>query len=238
MQTKLIIATIVIAVFFTQCISEVTKVEELPEGVGKVDVTEVIVGQQYVYFKGNVEGKETWFSVMSRKVEVGQTYYYKDALEMRDFKSKELDRTFGTIFFLNQIQASSDFNLQEKTFSAEEENILNNVHSKVKPENKTDIKIEPEKGAISIAELFANSDKYADKTVKIKAKVIKFNPAIMKTNWIHLQDGTEHEGNFDLTVTSNKTFTVGDIVTIEGVVAVNKDFGAGYSYKVIVEGAK
>ena len=238
MQTKLIITTIVIAVFFSQCISEVTKVEELPEGVEKVDVTEVIAGQQYVYFKGNVEGKEMWFSAMTTKVEIGQTYYFKNALEMRDFRSKELNRTFETILFLNEIKTSSDFSLQEKTFSAEEENVLNNVHSKVKTENKTDITIESEKGAISIAELFAHRDKYASKTVKIKAKVVKFNAAIMKTNWIHLQDGTEYEGNYDLTVTSTNVFTVGDIITIEGVVAINKDFGAGYSYKVIVENAK
>ena len=59
----------------------------------------------------------------------------------------------------------------------------------------------------------------------------------MKKNWIHLQDGTENAGKFDLTVTSDGKAVVGDIITVEGKLAINKDFGYGYSYEVLVEDA-
>jgi hypothetical protein len=52
-----------------------------------------------------------------------------------------------------------------------------------------------------------------------------------------MQDGTEYNGEFDLTVTTTATVQIGDVVTIEGKVALNKDFGAGYIYNIIIENA-
>ena len=38
-------------------------------------------------------------------------------------------------------------------------------------------------------------------------------------------------------ITSKDIVKVGDVVIAEGTVAVNKDFGAGYSYPVMIEDA-
>ena len=56
----------------------------------------------------------------------------------------------------------------------------------------------------------------------------------MGKNWIHIQDGTDYEGSFDLTVTSNSTVAVDDIVVVEGKVILDKDFGFGYKYDILV----
>jgi len=103
---------------------------------------------------------------------------------------------------------------------------------------KQEIKIDHVPGEITISELFSKKDSYAGKTVKIKGQVTKFNPAIMNKNWIHLQDGTEADGKFDLTVTSDIEVSVEDVVTLEGVIALNKDFGFGYFYEVLMEDAR
>ena len=55
----------------------------------------------------------------------------------------------------------------------------------------------------------------------------------MKRNWIHLQDGSKDD--FDLVVTSNAFVPEGTIVTIKAKVVLNKDFGAGYRYDLILE---
>ena len=62
----------------------------------------------------------------------------------------------------------------------------------------------------------------------------------MGKNWVHIQDGTgDPKGNtHDLVVTTQDDAAKGDIVTVSGVVAADKDFGAGYRYDVIVEDAK
>ena len=73
------------------------------------------------------------------------------------------------------------------------------------------------------------------KVIKVTGKCIKLNRMIMGRNWVHLQDGSGN--NFDLTVTTTENVELGSIVTLEGTIALNKDFGAGYKYNVILEGA-
>ncbi len=70
--------------------------------------------------------------------------------------------------------------------------------------------------------------------------MVKFTPRIMGKNWLHLQDGSGDTaaGTHDLTVTTNVTAKVGDTVLISGAVTLDKDFGEGYKYDVIIEDAK
>lgn len=93
------------------------------------------------------------------------------------------------------------------------------------------------KGGYTVEELFAKKDKLSGKKVTVRGKVAKFSPGIMGKNWIHLQDGSGKQGTNDMTVTTNQTAAVGDIVLITGNLVTNKDFGAGYKYEVIIEEA-
>lgn len=103
------------------------------------------------------------------------------------------------------------------------------------------IKVEKADGANGhrIAEIYALRASLKDASVVIRAKVVKFSPNIMGRNWVHLRDGSGSRTaqDDDLTVTTKDDASVGDIVIVRGVVRVNKDFGAGYSYPVIIEDA-
>jgi len=59
----------------------------------------------------------------------------------------------------------------------------------------------------------------------------------MGRNFVHLQDGTGDANSNDLLITSKQTANVGDQVTISGVVTLNRDFGSGYSYPLLIEEA-
>jgi uncharacterized protein YycO len=74
-------------------------------------------------------------------------------------------------------------------------------------------------------------------TVSAQGKVVKVLNGIMKRNFIHVQDGTGDAETNDLIVTSKQSARVGDMVTITGVVAANRDFGSGYKYPLLVENA-
>ena len=71
-------------------------------------------------------------------------------------------------------------------------------------------------------------------------KVVKANSGILGRNWLHLRDGSgaEKSGDNDLTVTGAGSAKVGDTVRAVGVLAADKDFGAGYAYGVILEDAE
>ena len=88
--------------------------------------------------------------------------------------------------------------------------------------------IKPENG-ISLEKLFSKN------SIIVKGKVTKINYGIMDRNWIHISDGTEFEGKKSLTVTTQDSVNIGDIVTFEGTIILNKDFGHGYIYDIILE---
>jgi hypothetical protein len=95
--------------------------------------------------------------------------------------------------------------------------------------------IQPCEGCVRISDLFSGKKSYDGKVIRITGKVTKFNAGIMGRNWVHLQDGSEFEGEYDLTVTTAGVATVGDVMTFEGKIALDKDFGYGYFYKIIME---
>ena len=52
-----------------------------------------------------------------------------------------------------------------------------------------------------------------------------------------MRDGTGAAGTNDLTVTSRDVAAVGQIVTVTGKVVLDKDFGAGYTFPVLMDDA-
>lgn len=97
--------------------------------------------------------------------------------------------------------------------------------------------IEKAEGGLTIAEVYANRQDLASKEVLIRGRVVKFNPEIMDRNWLHIQDGSGEAGTNDITVTTADQAEVGSVVTIRGTLTLDKDFGFGYAYDVLIEEA-
>ena len=93
-------------------------------------------------------------------------------------------------------------------------------------------------GGKTVAEVFAEKNSLAGKPIILRGKVVKTNANIMGKNWLHVRDGTGVEGSNDLTVTTTGTLpSVGDTVLLTGPVVLDKDFGMGYQYDVLIEDA-
>ena len=183
----------------------------------------------YTYLLLTEDGKEYWAAVSRMEAEKGKTYYYRSGMEMQNFKSKELNRTFESIQF---IQEFSDQPIQEKKA------VALTTKGRQSMERVEGIKVIPAPGAVKLSDIFAAPAGFSGKKIKVTGQVIKFSPEIMSKNWVHLQDGSEANGYYDLTITTLDTVEVGKIVTFEGVIAVDKDFGYGYKYDVLLEEAK
>lgn len=89
----------------------------------------------------------------------------------------------------------------------------------------------------TVATLNQDRTALAGQTVSVQGKVVKVTNGVMGRNFLHLQDGTGDATNNDLVVTSKQTAKVGDLVIISGVVVVNRDFGSGYTYPLLIEEA-
>jgi hypothetical protein len=86
--------------------------------------------------------------------------------------------------------------------------------------------------------VFAKRTALNGKPVGVRGKVVKVTTGVMGRNWVHLRDGTGAAGNDDLLVTTQDECAVGDVVVARGTARVYQDFGAGYKYPVLIEGAK
>ncbi len=200
---------------------------------------EVIQANSYTYVLAE-KGKETyWLAIPTDAIEEGKTYYHGPGMIMQNFESKDLERVFEEVLFLESLSVTPIQAGVEKDMS------MDNPHAG-QPQStgahiKTDaapISVKPAEDGITLAELFENKAKYAGQKVVLRGQIVKVNNEIMDRNWIHIQDGTNFGEEYNLVVTSDEYHETGAVVTFEGIVAVDKDFGAGYFYKVIVEEGK
>jgi hypothetical protein len=100
--------------------------------------------------------------------------------------------------------------------------------------------IGPPPGGMAIADIWARRAELDGREVTVRGQVVKVNDQIMGRNWVHIQDGSgsEADGTHDLTITTDAQVTAGDTITVTGVLAVGKDFGAGYVYEAILENGR
>lgn len=210
--------------------SEFNNSADLPvtnEGSSKehrVKVEEVLNTDKYTYLNVTEEGDKFWIAIPRKEVEIGGTYYYKGGLLKRNFESKEYNRVFETIYLVSDI-TSHPINSS-----------ISMRGNEMKETNKGgSINVTPAAGSIRLTELFSNPGKYQGKRIQVTGKCVKVNPMIMDRNWIHIQDGSGD--GLDLTVTTTENISINAIVSLEGTIALDKDFGAGYKYDIIMEKA-
>lgn len=195
-----------------------------------VTVKEILQTDTYTYLFVTENDKDYWIAASKMEPKVNSDLYYKNGLEMIDFKSKELNRSFDKVLFVD--------NISNTPILATSSLVNDSIHKGIKnQELKTDIHVERAPGGITIAELYKNGNDYANKKIVVRGQVVKINNNIMDRNWVHLKDGTSNEGKSDLTFTTKDEVKMGDIVTFEGMVSLNKEYGAGYVYPLIVENA-
>lgn len=201
------------------------------DGQHKAEIIEVQQTSVYSYLLVAENSTSFWVACNRQEFAKGQTVYFMEGLPMENFESKELSKTFDLVYFLNEITFEAGSTISPAGTSATPQGMI-------KEAVKKEIKVEKAEGGISLGELFANPANFNGQIVKIKGEVVKYNEAIMGKNWVHIQDGSGTGELFDLTVTTSDVVKVGDIITFTGTISLNKDFGAGYVYEVIMEEAE
>ncbi len=234
-RKKLLLVLTMLMPFIFSCNSgKGIKESDLAPNAHKVKAEEVIQGARYTYVRVSSEESNYWIAINKADIREGETYYWSVGTEMNEFTSKELRRTFRSIFFVQDFtdQPITAANPQPQPQPSA------SMAGKQQPPQYEGIVVPKAEGGITISELYSKKDAYSGKTVKICGKVVKFSGGIMNKNWVHLQDGTINNGSYDLTVTTLDTVKVGDVVVFEGTITLNKDIGAGYFYDVLMENAR
>jgi len=226
-------------------------------------VLETMDASGYTYLNVQTDAGDKWVAINQTKIEVGEEVAFMDGMVMQNFFSKSLDRTFPEIVFSGGLvgkegaippgmpPATTAGGGQEsfsQALSSEGSAGMPTIPGSMGGSSKAvvpfaEIKVEKAAGenSYTVEEIFAKAEELNGKTVVVKGKIMKVSPRIMSRNWIHIQDGTgdPSANTHDLVITTElEPEAEWDVITMEGVLTANKDFGSGYSYKVIIEEAK
>ena len=226
-------------------------------------VLETMDSGGYTYVLLATEDGEKWVAAPKTVVKVGQTAAFASGMMMRDFKSETLGRTFAELVFSSGMTGAGEGGAMAAgscpsggATSAESSaphgdgsavmgmGAMGGGMGAMKSSGRVtvppvDLVVEKAAGenAFTVAEIYQQGAALNQKKVAVRGKVVKVSANIMGKNWIHLQDGSgkPEAGTHDLVLTSQQKPTVGEILVAEGILAADKDFGAGYRYEVIVE---
>lgn len=210
--------------------------QSVPAGSNlKGKVAQTMDAGRYTYVAVDDGTGEKWAAAPTFEVKVGEVVEVQQGMPMKAFHSKSLNRTFPVIVFAEKI-----VNVTRNTAPAGDSSSTDGPvcgKAEVMAERMSMEKVAPQEGGMTLADVIQQRIALAGKTVTVRGKVVKCSSNILGKNWLHLQDGSGADGSADLAVTTASVSKVGDIVTLAGTVVVDKDFGHGYRYDVLIEDA-
>ncbi len=195
----------------------------------------MVDSDSFTYLRLKTKDGEIWSAVAKAPLKVGSLVTVESVMPMKDFKSESLKRTFPLIYPGNLPGTASGTSMAGDGMAV--------AHSSMAkpPAAVANVKVPKAGGANArkLAEILTKSGELKDKPVSVRGKVVKYNEEIMGKNWLHLREGSgaEADKTNDLLVTTKSAARAGDVVIASGVVRLDKDFGSGYSYKVMLEDA-
>jgi len=228
---KSLIAIFLVCVFLT-C-TPLTLAAETGPVTGTVAETMESGGYVYIRLEDG-----TWIAANKFPVSAGDTIQYSGAMEMNDFHSNSLDRTFESILFVSAAGPAGADQAAKPAMPMEGHGGMDMPLQKpiAVPAPKAG-EIAPLADGKTVAAIFAESGQLKGQVVNLNAKVIKINMYIMGKNWVTLQDGTGTEPDNRILATTQEVVEPGDVVTVKGTVNTDVDLGYGYQYKVLLEEA-
>ncbi len=203
-------------------------------------VVETMDAGGYTYVLIETGAKKVWAAAPQFAVKVGDTVTMAGALPMTNYQSRTLNRTFDLVYFSGNVKVNGGVVAAASAAPKASAGDLPAGHPAPRAKSAPAVDLAGIKRAENgqtVEEIVKGKATFGGKRIAVRARVVKFNSAIMGKNWLHIRDGSGSEGTNDLTVTTSATAKVGDLVLVTGVLSVDRDFGGGYKYAVIVEDA-
>ena len=212
----------------------------VPEGMIRGTVLETMDAADYTYVLLDTAEGQLWVAAQQTPVAVGDIVQTNQGMAMQNFTSQSLNRTFDIIYFSGVLQNLSATSLPEgHPVTALPPGHPTTTAPAAAGAMVADSAVAAIEEGKDIAWVYANKDSLAGQPVSLRGKVVKYNANILGTNWLHIQDGSGSaaDASNDLLVTTAAEADIGDTVVVTGNIALDKDFGAGYSYPVLMEDA-
>ncbi|MGB5539185.1 MAG: hypothetical protein WBO37_03760 [Gammaproteobacteria bacterium] len=205
------------------------------------EVTDIIEAGGYTYAEVDTGKEKVWAAATSTPLKIGDTVAFTTEMPMENFHSTSMNRDFPIVYFVSRFitdkaEPTGSTGSTGTTGTTGTTTAMASPHDKIKPASAaTPVEgISKVEGGNTIAEVYTDKQQLDGKTVRVRGKVTKFTAGVMGRNWLHIRDSSTLD---DLTVTTDSTSAIDAVVVIEGKLALDKDFGFGYVYPLLVEDA-
>ena len=190
-------------------------------------VVETMDARGYTYVQVDTGSEKIWAAGPAAAIKPGDKVTITKQMPMYNYRSSSLKREFDVLYFVGGFGAGG----------AGSAGVGQQAHAATGNQSETALALNFEKaaGGKSIAEIIQQQKQLAEQNVRVRGKVVKYNQNIMGKDWIHIRDSS---GDGDLTITTQDKVTLGDVILADGKIKLNKDFGYGYAYEVMMEDAK
>jgi hypothetical protein len=202
-------------------------------------VVETVDSGGYTYARVDVNGQPLWAAGPMTPMAVGDTISFSTLIPMQNFHSKTMNRDFPVLYFVDGFTtsgASTPTHAPAQAYGAGP--AAPSVAVAPAADAASSVasvgNIEKVAGGYTIAEILAQRNELTGKPIKVRGQVTKVVSGIMGKNWVHISDSS---GNDDFIVTTSGTASNGQVVVAEGNIALNRDFGYGYKYDILMEDA-
>lgn len=209
------------------------------------EIVERIDAAGYSYLRLKSPTGEVWAAVPGAEVTVGDRVTVVSPMPMDGFESKTLGRKFERVYF-GTLEGQAAPRKAVEAIEGHAENMRDmrmghGAAARAQVEvSAGDVERAPGEAGRTVAEVFAQHNELAGKPVSVRAKVVKVTEQILGKNWLHVQDGSGSaaQRDNDLTVTTSDKVALGDVVLLQGTLQLDRDFGSGYRYAVLLEDAR
>ena len=211
----------------------------VPPGMVRGTVLETMNSGGYTYAFLDTGEDQRWVASLETPVQVDDVVQTDEGMAMTGFTSKTLDRTFNVVYFVATLQNLSTGTQSVSVPQGATEMPPGHPAIGAGAAEPATVDVEAYEEGKDIAYVYANKDELAGQAITLRGQVVKYNPDILGWNFVHIQDGSGDAaaGDSDLIVTTKAETAIGETVVLSGTVVLDKDFGAGYSYPVLLEEA-
>ena len=189
-------------------------------------VVETMDAGGYTYVRIDTGSEKIWAAGPTTVLKPGQQLSISRQMPMVNYHSKALARDFDVLYFV------VSFNGEDAGAAGGSANP--HASAGAQPELPLDLKFAKADGGKTIAEIIKQQKQLAGQPVSVRGQVVKYNQHILDRNWVHIRDSS---GEQDLTITTAGTVALGDVILAKGKITLDKDFGSGYRYDVLMEEA-
>lgn len=204
-------------------------------------------GYTYLLIK-TPAGEKKWAAVTQTKVKKGDKATVVNSMDMKNFTSDTLKRTFDVIAFGSlgdgaapAAAAAPAADPHAGAMKGGKSAMPAGMSHGGRAADTGPIKVAKAAGpdGRTVAEVYAQKNELKGKEVVVSGKVVKYNAGILDRNWAHLRDGSGNakDGSDDITVLLKNEAALGQVITARGKVVLNKDLGGMYKFPVCLEDA-